>query len=51
MQQPRKLQPFLWIAAGLILIAALAAALVLLNRPEIGAYQDAVWVFSEVGAP
>lgn len=37
-----------WVAVGLLLLAALALILILLNRPESRAYRDAVLVSAEV---
>ena len=46
-----KMQPVvIWIAAGLILIAAAVIWVVLMNRPDSRAYQDAVWVCAGVAA-
>jgi len=51
LQHRWKLQPIAWVAVGLILIAAaVAAALILANRPDSRAYQDAILVYAGVAA-
>ncbi len=40
------MQPALWAAVALVLIAAAILTLILLNRPEARAYQDAVLVYA-----
>ena len=50
MQHHGKMQSVAWVALGLILIAAVVVALILMNRPDDRAYQDAILVCAGVAA-
>ncbi len=50
MQRHWKAMPVVWIAAGLILLAAVVVAIFIMNRPDSRAYQDAVWVYAGVAS-
>ena len=50
MQHRGYLQPLVWLAIGLIVIIAVVAALLLLDRPADQAYQDASLVCAGVAS-
>ena len=50
MQHRGKLLSVAWVAVGLILIAAVVTLLILLNRPDDRAYQDAILVYAGVAS-
>lgn len=50
MQHHWKLHSVAWIAIGLVVIAAVVTLLILLNRPDDRAYQDAILVCTGVAA-
>jgi len=46
LQHRWKTQPALWAAVALVILVAAVVTLILLNRPEARAYQDAVLVYA-----
>lgn len=50
MQHRWKAQTVVLVAVGLVLFAAAVVALILLNRPEVRAFKNAVLVYAGVAA-